>query len=118
IPLFEQAAALCRRLGVWANVEIKPAKGHERVTGEVVARLARELWRGAAVQPLLSSFSVEALAAARAAVPELPRGYLVDGLPADWEAEAKRIKCFSVHCNQKKLTEAQAKAVRDAGYGL
>jgi len=40
-------------------------------------------------------------------VPELPRGYLVDALPPDWEAEAKRIKCFSVHCNQKKFAEAQ-----------
>ena len=41
IPSFREAAALCRELGVWANVEIKPAKGHERPTGEAVARGAR-----------------------------------------------------------------------------
>jgi glycerophosphoryl diester phosphodiesterase len=118
IPAFEEAGNLCRSLGVWANVEIKPATGYERATGEAVARMARELWRGAAVQPVLSSFSVDALAAARAAVPELPRGYLVDALPADWQVEAKRIKCISVHCNQEKLTQAQATAVLGAGYGL
>src|SRR3954470_9308428 len=118
IPSFEEAGKLCRVLGLWANVEIKPAKGHERATGEAVARMARALWRGAEVQPVLSSFSVDALASARAAVPELPRGYLVDALPADWEAEAKRIKCFSVHGNQKKLSQAQAKAILGAGYGL
>src|SRR5262249_11946595 len=37
IPTFGQAAKLCRELGVWANVEIKPALGYERRTGEAVA---------------------------------------------------------------------------------
>ncbi len=118
IPTFEEAGRLCRSLGLWANVEIKPAKGHERVTGEAVARMARELWRGAEVAPLLSSFSVDALAAARAAVPELPRGAIVGELPKNWEDEAKRLKCFSIHCKAAKLSEAQAKEIRDAGYGL
>ena len=68
---------LCRELGLWANVEIKPAKGHERATGEAVARMTRDLWHGAPLAPLLSSFSIDALAAAQAAAPELPRGYLV-----------------------------------------
>ena len=43
IPTFEQAARLCRDLGLWVNVDIKPAAGYERRTGEAVARLAREL---------------------------------------------------------------------------
>ena len=29
IPTFEAAARLCRELGVWANVEIKPALGYD-----------------------------------------------------------------------------------------
>ena len=33
IPRFEKAGELCRKLGLWANVEIKPAAGHERETG-------------------------------------------------------------------------------------
>ena len=55
IPRFAEAAGLCRELGLLANVEIKPATGHELVTAEVVSRLTAELWRGAAIQPLLSS---------------------------------------------------------------
>jgi len=47
IPRFQDAARLCRELGVWANVEIKPAQGHSRATGEAVAGMANELWRGA-----------------------------------------------------------------------
>ncbi len=118
IPSFEEAGKLCRSLGLWANVEIKPAKGHERETGEAVARMTRDLWRGAELPALLSSFSIDALAAARAAVPELARGALVDELPGNWEDEARRLKCFSIHCNARKLSEAQAKEIRDAGYGL
>ena len=118
IPRFEKAAALCRTLGLWANVEIKPAGGHERPTGEAVARLARELWKGAQAQPLLSSFSLAALLAAQAAAPEVARGYLVDEVPPDWESKLERLQCVALHCNHKKLTEAQAKAVKAAGYGL
>ena len=118
IPSFEEAGKLCRALGLWANVEIKPARGHERATGEAVARMARGLWRGAALAPVLSSFSLDALAAARAAVPELPRGYLVDELPPVWLEDARRIQCVSVHCNHRKLAEAQAKAIRAASLGL
>ncbi len=118
IPRFAEAGELCRSLGVWANVEIKPASGHEHATGEAVARMARELWRGAALQPVLSSFSVAALEAARKAAPGAALGLLVDGIPEGWQATAERLKCVSLHCNQKKLTQAQAQGVARAGYGL
>lgn len=118
IPTFEEAGTLCRSLGLWANVEIKPAKGHERETGEAVARMARELWGGADLQPLLSSFSLDALAAARAVAPELQRGYLVDALPGTWREDAVRVKSAAIHCNHEKLSPADADAVRAAGYGL
>lgn len=118
IPRFEEAAALCRKLGLWANVEIKPAGGHERATGEAVARMARELWRGAALMPLLSSFSVVALEAAQKEAPELARGYLVDEVPGAWQSTAKRLQCVSLHCNHKKLSEGTAAAVREAGHAL
>ncbi|MGE5641184.1 MAG: glycerophosphodiester phosphodiesterase [Clostridia bacterium] len=118
VPSFEEAGRLCRELGLWANVEIKPARGHERATGEAAARMARELWRGANVQPLLSSFWPDALAAARAAAPELARGFIVREVAPGWLEEAKRVKCVSVHCGHKKLTEPLAKEVKAAGYAL
>ena len=69
IPRFVDAAALCIELGLLANVEIKPAAGHDVATAEAVSRLSADLWRGAAVQPLLSSFSLEALEVARDLAP-------------------------------------------------
>jgi glycerophosphoryl diester phosphodiesterase len=118
VPAFEKAGALCRKLGLWANVEIKPAAGQERATGEAVARLARDLWRGADLPPLLSSFSVVSLLAAQEAAPELPRGYLCEHIPDNWTPTMRRLECVSLHCDHKKMDEIRARAVRDAGYAL
>ena len=118
IPKYEDAVRLCRELGLWANVEIKPAAGHERATGEAVARLTKELWKGAPLGPLLSSFSIEALEAAQATAPELPRGYLVDKIPSGWRETMKRLECVALHCNHKHLTEAQAAEIHAAGYSI
>ena len=86
VPTYEEAAALCRALGLWANVEIKPCPGREAETGHSVARESMRVWAGYALPPLLSSFSVEALAAAQATAPLLPRGLLVEAPPDDWPA--------------------------------
>src|SRR6266571_1255138 len=98
VPTLKLAGKLCVELGLWANVEIKPAQGFERETGAAAAKLALELWRGASPAPLLSSFQRAALEAARAA--------------------AQALGCVSVHCNCKYLTAAQAKEIRGAGYRL
>lgn len=118
IPSFEQAAKLCLELKLWANVEIKPAKGFERQTGLVVAKLARELWRGAAPAPLLSSFEPASLEAAREAAPELDRGYLTDRIEPQWREAAQRLGCVSVNCNQEHLTREMARSVGQAGFWL
>jgi glycerophosphoryl diester phosphodiesterase len=118
IPSFEQAAGLCIQLGLWANVEIKPAEGFERQTGAAAGKLARELWRGAAPAPLLTSFQPGALEAAREMAPELSRGYLTDKIGPNWRREAERLGCVSVNCNHEHLTRALARAIWDAGFWL
>lgn len=118
IPKYEEAVALCRELGLWANVEIKPANGHERATGEAVARMTREHWLGAPLAPVLSSFSVEALAGARSVAPRVPRGYLVDRIPDDWRDTMRRLDCIALHCNYKSLSEELADDIHHAGYSI
>ncbi len=100
LPSFGDAAELCLALGLWANVEIKPSRGHDAETGRKVALAARALWSGMP-PPLLSSFSIEALTAAREAAPELPRGLLVDAPPRDWLATCRRLECVSLHCSRR-----------------
>jgi glycerophosphoryl diester phosphodiesterase len=118
VPSFERASQLCVELGLWADIEIKPATGFEAQTGKAAALAARELWRDAPVQPLLCSFQPASLAAAKVAVPELPRGALTKTIPPDWEQWMQRLGCVSLHCDYRMLLPLQARAVRDAGYWL
>lgn len=114
LPSFESAAQLCRQLGLMANVEIKPAAGHEAATGAVVAGCARELWAGTEL-PLLSSFSETALLAAREAAPEMPLGSLFERPPADWLARVNRVGALSLHCDATLLDDEVLRAARANG---
>ncbi len=97
LPTFEQAAQLCRELGLLVNVEIKPAEGFEQATGEQVAHRVLDLWQGAAL-PLVSSFSETALQAARRVAPNLPLGFLCEQPPIDWLHRVEAVGAFSLHC--------------------
>jgi glycerophosphoryl diester phosphodiesterase len=118
VPKFEQAGKLCVELGLWANVEIKPAAGFEDETAEIACELIGKLWAGAAPKPLLSSFQRACLKVARTAAPEIERGYLTDRVERGWRESAEALGCVSVHCNAAHLTRAQADEVKSAGLGL
>lgn len=98
IPTLEQAAALCRELELLTNVEIKPAPGLERRTAEVVIQEVLRLWHDAAIPPLISSFSCEALAMARDLAPGLARGLLLAERQPDWRCLVRELAVQTVHC--------------------
>lgn len=107
--------------GFFVNLEIKPTPGQERQTGTVVAHAVAQLWAHASVKPLLSSFEVAALRAAREAEPALPRALLLDTLWAGWLDTAQELGCQAIVCNYALWdhhTVAQAKAAgfRTASY--
>ena len=102
--------------GVACNIEIKPMPGSERETGAVVAHAAAALWRAARVPPLLSSFAEDARAAARAAVPGLPRALLVDEVPPDWQARLARLECAALNADWRGLDAERVAAGRRSGY--
>jgi glycerophosphoryl diester phosphodiesterase len=116
VPTLAEAAALCRELRLWVNLEIKSAKGDERATGESLARAARVLWQDA--EPLLSSFSVGALEAARRAVPELRRGLLVGVIPSNWPELCEGLGCVSLHCDQARNGNTEIQAVLETGMSV
>lgn len=115
VPTLAAAAALCRQLGLAANVEIKPAAGHEADTGRIVAAASARLWADVEPPPLLSSFSSIALMEARFAAPQLPRGLLCDDPPADWLGLLRRVDGVSLHCNARHLRRETLAAARAAG---
>ncbi|MFN0163212.1 MAG: glycerophosphodiester phosphodiesterase [Burkholderiales bacterium] len=119
VPGFDAAAQACVELGLWANVEIKPwAPGGAQVaerTGAQVAGAAARLLPASRV--LLSSFSPQALSAARAAC-RLDIACLFDALPADWREQVAAVDAVAVHCNAAHLTDQGARAIKASGLGL
>ena len=115
LPTLQALARFCQANGFHLNIEIKPTPGTETVTGEAVARLAAERWQGAPVLPLLTSFKPEALAAARQAAPDLPRGLLVDTLWEGWLEKAQELGCAAVVANQSLWNATNVAQVHGAG---
>ncbi|MBO9357154.1 glycerophosphodiester phosphodiesterase [Bordetella petrii] len=118
VPTFQAVARYAIANGIACNVEIKPNPGQESETGSAVALAARELWQGALPAPLLSSFSEDALAAARQAAPELPRALLVDHVPPDWAERMARHECVALNINHRDASRELIDAVHAAGYRI
>ena len=118
VPTLDAVASYCLQHDLLVNAEIKPCPGREVETGERVAQELGRLWQGRAVPPLLSSFSWEALEAARATAPDLPRGWLVEDWPDDWQDRLDALGAVSLHCDEQLLTPARVGAVHHAGYRL
>jgi glycerophosphoryl diester phosphodiesterase len=116
-------ASACRRSqmrppaanGIAANIEIKPCPGRDVITGQLVAGAALALWQDQTPPPLLSSFSFEALAAAREAAPTLPRGMLFEAVPDDWLRIVRELECVSLHASHKHLTAERVAEIRAQG---
>jgi glycerophosphoryl diester phosphodiesterase len=101
------------------NIEIKPAQGQDEQTGRAVARAVQEAYQGhEGTLPLLSSFSVESLAAAAEEAPDLSRALLLEALPRDWKSLAESLGAIAIHPDAALATERFVGEVLDAGYQM
>ena len=115
LPTLAGIARFCKANGYLLNIEIKPTPGTEQATGAAVADAVAALWAGEAVAPLLTSFQVAALEAAQAAQPALPRGLLLDAVPADWPQVAERLDCRVLVCRHSLWSAALARQAAALG---
>jgi glycerophosphoryl diester phosphodiesterase len=128
VPAYEQFFRFCVDHGIWMNVEIKPAPGFEEATGRVLAENTKRFldalrgpgsWHGdVAHLPLFSSFSFEALMAAKAAAPEIPRAMLLRSIPKNWQDILRQLDAVAVDVSYRQLQPKQVEEVKAAGYGL
>ena len=121
LPTYREVFDFCQAKRIWMNVEIKPAPGFDEMTGSTVGELTHAWLTEAAsavLPPLLSSFSFDALMAAKTAAPEIARGYLADVIPPDWLERLRALDAVALHTNQKNLTPQLAQEIKQAGYGL
>lgn len=117
LPSYEDAVRLFQSKGTRVNVEIKPTPGFDAETGREVALATRKLWGADAAKAVFfSSFSFEALIAAKEAAPELMRAWLVGTFTeADWP-RLKRLEAVALHTNHNTFDLAQLPRLHDAGY--
>jgi len=118
IPTLTDTIRLLDTLGLGANVEIKPTPGRATETGRIVAKQVADEWPNSLRAPVFSSFQVDALTAAQQAAPAIPRGWLMRRPVKDWQDQAQRLDCLSIHCNHRALDGKIAAEVRAAGYHL
>lgn len=119
VPSYESVVLFCRQNDIFMNVEIKPAPGFEAKTGEVVAQTTLAMYGALSEEfPLFSSFSVDALMAAKHVAPQVPRGFLTDQIQENWREAMREIKAVALHTNHKHLNLTLAAQVKQAGFGL
>ena len=116
LPVLAAVARYLRANDCLANIEIKPVPGCEWQTGAAVALDAANLWHGARVPPLLSSFSETALQAAAQAAPDLPRALLLDCWQEDWQLRLSSCGARALAVNEALLDESRVMAIRAAGF--
>jgi glycerophosphoryl diester phosphodiesterase len=115
VPTLDEAVALLLELGLHANVEIKPATGHEIATAAVVGEALLRLWPRRGPRLLLSSFERAAVAVVQRLAPDLPRGLLAGALPGDWVAALQDLGCATLHLDQSRVTPATLRMLAAEG---
>ena len=117
LPRLNTAAALLVEHGVGLNLEIKPTPGLEVETTEAVVNSLKTMWQSD-LPLVLSSFSKDALIAAKALWPEAPRALITCAVPANWQEALSELECTNLHMAAPLLSAESAKQVKNAGYGL
>ena len=115
LPGLAAIASYCIANGFALNIEIKPTPGDELATGAKVATEVARLWAGQVRPPLMSSFSADALRAAKQADARWPRALLLDTLHEGWCAEAQSLGCVAVVTNHRLMDAAVIAQLHAAG---
>lgn len=117
LPRLSAVIALLSSLQMGLNLEIKPTPGLEEPTALAVCDALRDVWP-IDLPLVLSSFSREALAVARDALPGAARALIVCAIPADWQHQTQLLQCRNLHVAAPLLDAQQAKDITGAGLGL
>ena len=117
LPSLQQLAALARRLGMAVNLELKP-QGAAQAMGQQCALQIRQHWQGAALLPLVSSFSAEALQGVRQQAAELPLALLSEVLDEAVLAQALALGCRALNVYHRALSAAWVTRLHEHGLAV
>lgn len=118
IPTLEETLELLASLGLGFNMELKIDPGREVNLATCALPIARDCWPMDTPVPLISSFSLQAVAAAKELLNTWPRGLIFDQRPADWADLGKAMELATFHGNHQHLTQSIVAEMRDEGYAV
>ena len=118
LPTLGQALEEIARLGLGANVEIKPDPKRAAQVAESVIGALRDRPPDARLPVLVSSLDERMLEAVRRLDPDLPLGLLLRRRRRNWRNLADRLDCVTIHCRQSWLGQRDIDRFRHAGFGV
>ncbi|WGL61344.1 glycerophosphoryl diester phosphodiesterase [Pigmentibacter sp. JX0631] len=118
IPTFDQTISVLGQLNLGANVEIKPCPSRETRTAIAIANEIKNKWPKNLPKPIVSSFSMESLLAAKKIEPNLIIGALFEKLPPDWKKIAKEVKAQTIHLDHEIVTKELIMEIQGEGYPI
>jgi glycerophosphoryl diester phosphodiesterase len=118
IPTLNEAIDVLETLGLGAHVEIKPDGDRETETAQAVLRTLKTFWPRNLPPPIISSFSMLALAVSASGAPEWEHALLVEAIPRDWRRRLDATGSTALHCNARRLDRKRAAEVVAAAVPL
>lgn len=112
VPTLLDCLSLAEQLGIGVNLEIKPSSGQEISTAHAVVKLLQEHRFTRRLPLLISSFSMQSLAVARALDSTLPLGLLLHRWVPHWQEMLIQLNCVSLHANYKILIPAKIHEIK------
>lgn len=117
IPTLADAITYATGLNLQMNIEIKPQPGAEEATAREIAKIVLTRWPATLPIPLLSSFSMISLAAAKDEAPNIPRAAIfAHGTPDDWLGQATPHAPVAIHINKESADRDAIAALNQAGF--
>jgi glycerophosphoryl diester phosphodiesterase len=117
VPTLRGALDALERLGLSANLEIKPhGQPVEPIVAAVAEALSARPWTGPGV--LVSSFDLGAVAALRGHLPRQPVAALYETPPADWPEEIARLGAEAMHMDHRSLAPEHLEQAEESGIAL
>jgi glycerophosphoryl diester phosphodiesterase len=113
IPTLKDTLALCQKLNLGANLEIKPIAGWQRETSMAIIAVINE---GPSIPLLISSFDTHCLHLFKSFAPLVPRALNTDIIPTDWHACLKSIDACRMHFYLPYFDPIKIAAIKAAGY--
>ena len=117
VPTLLEALECIQSLNLGLNLEIKhDGADVENIVPAVMAML-RDHWQDND-RLMISSFNLAALELCYEIDPQRHLAPLYEDIPEDWQEQLAGIEAYSLNCDYSRLTEAQTRAVKAAGYKL